>query len=203
MKSSTSLRMNLSHSQKFNQSMFNAIKTKNYLKFFIFFFVFFPYIFLKVDCFPISLNENEMILDDLPLSLYTSQFSLTESDFTSQSIPVLMLFATWYWWYHQNTLALKSGMKENNLKFFFIFFLVFFFVFFSWCLCKQEMDRMIESRLFSQFTEWKSRWYWMTSLWDYIHLNSVSLSRTLRHSRFQYWCFLQRDTDGIIRIHLH
>ena len=56
-----------------------------------------------------------MILDDLPLRLYTSQFSLTESDFTSQSIPVLMLFATWYWWYHQNTLVLK-GMKENNLS---------------------------------------------------------------------------------------
>ena len=108
----------------------------------------------------------EMILDDLPLRLYTSQFSLTESDFTSQSIPVLMLFATWYWWYHQNTLALKSGMKENNLKFFFIFFLVFFlvfffiflvffFVFFSWHLSEGEMDRMVENRLFSHFREWK------------------------------------------------
>ena len=100
--------------------------------------------------------------------------------------------------------------RKQSLKFFLIFFLVFFFmflvfffVFFSWHLCEREMDRMVESRLFSHFREWKSRWYWMTSLWDYIHLNSVSLSRTLRHSRFQYWCFLQPDTDGIIRIHLH
>ena len=44
------------------------------------------------------------------------------------------------------------------------------------------------------------RWYWMTSLWDYIHLNSVSMSRTLRHSRFQYLCFLQCDTDSNIMI---
>ena len=63
---------------------------------------------------------------------------------------------------------------------------------------------MIKSRLLSQFRDTNvQRLYWMTSLWDYIHLNSVSLSQTLCHSQSQYWCFLQNGTNGIMRMHWH
>ena len=70
--------------------------------------------------------------------------------------------------------------------------------------CEQETCSMRKSRLFGYFRDPNiMRWYWMTSLSHYIHLNSVSMSRTLRHSRFQYLCFLQCDTDSNIRMHLN
>ena len=34
----------------------------------------------------------------------------------SQSIPVLMLVAKWEWGYHQNALAFKSYMRQDNLS---------------------------------------------------------------------------------------
>ena len=63
---------------------------------------------------------------------------------------------------------------------------------------------MIESGLCSHFRDSNvPRWHLMTSPFQNNHINSALLSQSSCLSQFQYWCLLQNQSNGVIRIDCH
>ena len=115
-----------------------------------------------------------------------------------------MLVAKWEWWYHQNALAFKSHMRQNNLSHHSS--PSSSFIYSSCSPHIVESDREIswlkvDCVLISVIVMHQDDTRWPP--FQNNHLNTVLLSQTSHLSRSQYWCLLQNDSHGIIRMHWH
>ena len=122
----------------------------------------------------------------------------------SQSIPILMLVAKWEWWYHQNALAFKSRMRQNNLSHHSSPSSSSIYSACSPDIVESDRDILwlkVYCVLISIIQMYQDDTRWPP--FQNNHLNTVLLSWTSHLSRSQYWCLLQNDSHGIIRMHWH
>ena len=158
-------------------------------------------LWLKLDCVLISVIQ--MYQDDTRWPSFQNNDinSALQSLFISQSIPILILVVKWEWWYHQNALAFKSRMRQNNLSH---HSSPSSSIYSAYSPHIVESDREMSWLKMDCVLISVVQMYQDDTRWPPIqnnHLNSALLSQSSCLNQFQFWCLVQNQSNVVIRIH--